>query len=96
MPRFKSKRKACLACRFTTGTLRVESDGRHVTLPWLGTIRTRERTAELLGRVQAGKARVLSAAVRHERGRGQRQRNRVPLELGCAPLARISLAAHYL
>ncbi|MFI6494968.1 helix-turn-helix domain-containing protein, partial [Streptomyces sp. NPDC050564] len=44
MPRFKSKRKARLACRFTTGTIRVETGGRHVTLPRLGTIRVHEPT----------------------------------------------------
>ncbi|MGW4238111.1 IS607 family element RNA-guided endonuclease TnpB [Streptomyces sp. NPDC004749] len=69
MPRFKSKRKARLSCRFTTGTIRVERDGRHVTLPRLGTLRTHEPTAGLLARVQAGTARILSATVRHERGR---------------------------
>ncbi|MFB7757665.1 IS607 family element RNA-guided endonuclease TnpB [Streptomyces sp. NPDC056121] len=68
-PRFKSKRKARLACRFTTGTIRVDADGRHVTLPRLGTIRTCEPTVKLLTRIQAEKARVLSATVRHERGR---------------------------
>ncbi|MEV6109028.1 IS607 family element RNA-guided endonuclease TnpB [Streptomyces sp. NPDC051940] len=68
-PRFKSKRNARLACRFTTGTIRVDTDGRHVTLPRLGTIRTHEPTAKLLARMQAGTARVLSATVRHERGR---------------------------
>ncbi|MFE2586885.1 IS607 family element RNA-guided endonuclease TnpB, partial [Streptomyces sp. NPDC059378] len=69
VPRFKSKRKARLACRFTTGTIRVDTDGRHVTLPRLGTIRTHEPTVKLLARVQAGTARILSATVRHERGR---------------------------
>ena len=68
-PRFKSKRKARLSCRFTTGTIRVERDGRHVTLPRLGTLRTHEPTSKLLTRVQAGTARILSATVRHERGR---------------------------
>ena len=69
MPRFKSKRKARLSCRFTTGTIRVDADGRHVTLPRLGTIRTHEPTVKLLDRIQAGTARILSATVRHERGR---------------------------
>ncbi len=69
MPRFKSKRKARLACRFTTGVIRVDGDGRHVTLPRLGTIRTHEPTVKLLARVQDGTARVLSATVRFERGR---------------------------
>ncbi|MFF7986404.1 IS607 family element RNA-guided endonuclease TnpB [Streptomyces sp. NPDC007901] len=68
-PRFKPKRKARLACRFTTGTIRVNADGRHVTLPRLGTLRTQEPTGSLLTRVQAGTARILSATVRHERGR---------------------------
>jgi putative transposase len=68
-PRFKPKRKARRACRFTTGTIRVDRDGRHVTLPRLGTIRTHEPTGKLLRRVQAGTARILSATVRHERRR---------------------------
>ncbi|MFD4263522.1 IS607 family element RNA-guided endonuclease TnpB [Streptomyces sp. NPDC058534] len=68
-PRFKVKRKARLACRFTTGTIRVDADGRHITLPRLGPLRTHEPTAGLLARVQDGTARVLSATVRHERGR---------------------------
>ncbi|WP_225097850.1 IS607 family element RNA-guided endonuclease TnpB [Streptomyces sp. CoH27] len=68
-PRFKAKRKARLVCRFTTGTIRVDSDGRHVTLPRLGTIRTHEPTVKLLARVQTGTARILSATVRYERGR---------------------------
>ncbi|MDQ1027102.1 putative transposase [Streptomyces umbrinus] len=69
MPRFKSKRKARLACRFTTGTIRVEAGGRHVTLPRLGPVRVHEPTVKLLTHVQAGTARILSATVRHERGR---------------------------
>jgi len=68
-PRFKSKRKARLSCRFTTGTIRVDTDGRHVTLPRLGTIRVHEPTVRLLARIQTGTARILSATVRHERGR---------------------------
>jgi putative transposase len=69
MPRRKSKHKARLACRFTTGTIRVEPDRRHVTLPRLGTIRTHENTRKLARRIAAGTARILSATVRHERGR---------------------------
>ncbi|MEV6108755.1 IS607 family element RNA-guided endonuclease TnpB [Streptomyces sp. NPDC051940] len=68
-PRFKPKRKARLSCRFTTGTIRVDADGRHVTLPRLGALRTHEPTVKLLDRVNAGTARILSATVRHERGR---------------------------
>lgn len=68
-PRFKAKRKARLSCRFTTGTIRVEPSGRHVTLPRLGMIRTHEPTSKLLAHVQAGTARILSATIRHDRGR---------------------------
>jgi putative transposase len=68
-PRFKSKRKARLSCRFTTGTIRVDVDGRHVTLPRLGTVRVHERADNLRDRLAAGTARILSATVRHERGR---------------------------
>jgi len=69
MPRCKSKHRARLACRFTTGTIRVEPDRRHVTLPRLGTIRTHENTRKLQRRIVNGTARVLSATVRHDRGR---------------------------
>ncbi|MBZ9642666.1 IS607 family element RNA-guided endonuclease TnpB [Streptomyces sp. PSKA30] len=68
-PRLKSKRKARPSCRFTTGVIRVEPDGRHITLPRLGTIRVHERAHGLRERVAAGTARILSATVRHERGR---------------------------
>ncbi len=68
MPRWKKKHKARLACRFTTGSIRV-ADDRHVTLPVLGTLRTHEPTVKLRTRVQAGTARILSATVRWERGR---------------------------
>ncbi|NNN36268.1 IS200/IS605 family element transposase accessory protein TnpB [Streptomyces sp. S3(2020)] len=69
VPRRKQKRKARLSCRFTTGTIRAEPDGRHVTLPRLGAIRVHESTRKLLARIQAGRVRILSATVRHERGR---------------------------
>ncbi|MGP4090473.1 RNA-guided endonuclease TnpB family protein [Streptomyces sp. KR55] len=58
-----------MACRFTTGPIRVEPDGRHVTLPRLGAIRTHELMAKVLARIQAGTARILSATVRYQRGR---------------------------
>lgn len=69
MPRYKSKRKARLSCRFTTGILRVGADGRHVTLPRLGAIRVHECADTLRDRLAAGTARILSATVRYERGR---------------------------
>jgi len=47
----------------------VEADRRHVTLPRLGTIKTHESTRKLERRIADGRARILSATVRHERGR---------------------------
>lgn len=68
-PRFKSKHRTAPACRFTTGTIRVEPDRRHVTLPRLGTIRTCESTRKLARHLERGTGRILSAAVRLEGGR---------------------------
>jgi putative transposase len=50
---------------FTTGGIRVDADGRHVTLPRLDTIRVHEPTGMLLTRVRARRARIVSTAVRH-------------------------------
>ncbi|MFL6055654.1 MAG: IS607 family element RNA-guided endonuclease TnpB [Actinoallomurus sp.] len=61
-PRFRSRRDRA-SVRFTTGTIRVDADRHHVTLPRLGTIRTHESTRKLARRVEAGTARVLSATV---------------------------------
>jgi putative transposase len=59
-PRFRSRRGRA-SVRFTTGTIGVEADRHHVTLPRLGTIRTHESTRKLARRIEAGTARVLSA-----------------------------------
>jgi putative transposase len=61
-PRFHTRRDRP-SVRFTTGPIRVEADRHHVTLPRLGTIRTHESTRKLIRRVEAGTARILSAAV---------------------------------
>jgi putative transposase len=55
--------------RFTTGTIRVEDDRRHVRLPRLGRLRTHESTRKLYRRVADGRARILAATVRAEAGR---------------------------
>jgi len=59
-PRFKSRRRARPSIRFTTGAIRCEAT--HAVLPRLGRIKLHERAG-------LGDARVLSAAVRFERGR---------------------------
>lgn len=61
-PRFKSARSR-RPVRFTTGAIRVEAGRHHVTLPRIGQVRTHESTRELARRLQAGTARILSAAL---------------------------------
>lgn len=68
-PRFKSRRTAARKFTFTTGTIRVEPDRKHVTLPRLGRIKTHESTRKLARRIENGTARITRATVRHERGR---------------------------
>ena len=68
-PRFKTKRARTLSVRFSTGTIRLEADRRHVTLPRLGSIKTHESTRKLERKLGAGNARILSANCRFEHGR---------------------------
>lgn len=67
-PRFKSKRAAVPSVKFTTGTIRIEADRKHVTLPRLGAIKTHESTRKLERRIANGTTRILSATVRLESG----------------------------
>ncbi len=62
-PQRKRKHRAREACRFNTGTIRVEADRHHVTLPRLGTIRTHESTRKLARRLEQGSARILAATI---------------------------------
>jgi IS605 OrfB family transposase len=62
-PRFKGKRRSRLACRFTTGGMRVEPDRHHVVLPRIGRIKTHESTRKLARRLEAGTARILNATI---------------------------------
>jgi putative transposase len=68
-PRFRSKRRATPSVRFTTGTIRIEDDRKHVTLPRLGRVKLHESARKLARRLEAGSARILSATVRREAGR---------------------------
>ena len=61
-PRFKSRHRSRVSCRFTTGAIRV-GDGMHVVLPRIGRVKTHERTTALLARIDAGTARILAATV---------------------------------
>jgi putative transposase len=64
-PKGKGSRRSF---RVSTGAFGV-TDERHIRLPRIGVIRTKERTVALLGRLEAGTARVLSATVSQTAGR---------------------------
>jgi putative transposase len=66
-PQPKGKRSR-RSFRVTTGAFGV-TDERHIRLPRIGVIRTKEPTVKLLGRLQAGTARILSATVSETAGR---------------------------
>ncbi|MGN9920740.1 helix-turn-helix domain-containing protein [Micromonospora palomenae] len=68
-PRFRSKRRTTPSVRFTTGTIRIEADRMHVTLPRLGRIKLHESARKLARRLEAGTARILSATLRPQAGR---------------------------
>jgi putative transposase len=66
----RRKRGRCReAVRFTTGTIRVEPDRHHLTLPRLGKLKTHESTRALARRLERGSARILSAIVSRTGGR---------------------------
>src|SRR5919108_5121274 len=67
-PKPKRRHGGRRSFRVTTGSFGVV-DARHVRLPRLGVIRTKEATTSLLDRLEAGTARVLSATVSERAGR---------------------------
>lgn len=69
MPRFKSKHRSRLTCRFTAGGFGLGADRRHVRLPVIGVVRTHESTRKLARKVGAGLARIRSATLSYQRGR---------------------------
>jgi putative transposase len=68
-PRRKRKGHGRLACRFSTGAIRVEADRHHVTLPRLGCLKTHESTRKLGRRMEQGTARILAATISQQGGR---------------------------
>jgi putative transposase len=62
-PRRKKKRRARVACRFTTGAIRVLPDRKHVQLPRIGVLRTHESTRKLARRLEQGTGRILAATI---------------------------------
>jgi putative transposase len=59
-PRFKARHRDRGRVRSSTGALRLEPDRRHLTLPVVGRLRSKENTRRLERLVAKGRARVLS------------------------------------
>ena len=64
-PRLR-KRRHRMGVRFTTGTIRVEPDRKHVTLPRIGRVRTHESTRKLARRMEARTARMMAATIKQD------------------------------
>ena len=68
-PRAKRRSSGRRSCRFwATAGLGIV-DERHIRLPCIGIVRSKEKTTELLTRIDAGKARILHATLANEAGR---------------------------
>ena len=68
-PKFRCRRKDQARVRFTTGAIRVEPGRRLVTLPVVGTLRSKESTRRLERLLGKGSARVLNATLSQRWGR---------------------------
>jgi putative transposase len=68
-PQFKARRRDRNRVRFTTGAMRLEADRRHLTLPVIGTLRSKENTRRLERLLAKGCARVLSMTLSEHGGR---------------------------
>jgi putative transposase len=62
-PRRKKKQCARVACRFTTGQIKVLPDRKHIQLPRIGVLKTHESTRKLARRLEQGTARILAATI---------------------------------
>jgi len=62
-PRFKKRGKDRDRFSFTTGTMRLEADRRHLTLPVLGTMRTHENTRRIERLIALDRAKILGVTV---------------------------------
>ena len=71
-PRFKARRRDRGRVRFTTGAMRLEADRRHLVLPVIGRLRSKENTRRLQRRLAKGRARILSMTLSEQGGHGGR------------------------
>jgi putative transposase len=68
-PRFKARRRDRDRVRFTTGAMCLEPDRRHITVPVIGKLRSKENTRRLERLVSRGQARILSITLSQRGGR---------------------------
>jgi putative transposase len=68
-PRFKARHRDRGRVRFTTGAMRLEADRRHLTLPVIGRLRSKENTRRLQRLIAKGRARLLSMTLSEHGGR---------------------------
>jgi len=68
-PRFKARRHDRCRVRFHNGAMRLEPDHRHLTLPVIGTVRSKENTRRLERLLAKGRARVLSMTLSEQGAR---------------------------
>ncbi len=68
-PKFRCRHKDQARVRFTTGAIKVEPGRRSVTLPVVGTLRSKENTRRLERRLGKGSARILNATLSERWGR---------------------------
>ena len=68
-PRFKARHRDRGRVRFTTGAMRVEADHRHLTVPVIGRLRSKENTRRLGRLLTKGRGRVLSMTLSQHGGR---------------------------
>ncbi len=68
-PRFKARHKDRGRVRFTTGAMRLEADRRHLVLPVIGRLRSKENTRRLERLATKGRARILSMTLAEHGGR---------------------------
>jgi putative transposase len=59
-PRYKARHRDPGRVRFTTGAMRLEPDRRHLTLPVIGKLRSKENTRRLERLIANGRGRILS------------------------------------
>ncbi len=62
-PRFKKRGRDRDRFSFTTGTMRLEADRRHLALPVLGTLRTHENTRRIERLIAMNRAKILGVTV---------------------------------